>query len=103
MTRVITNADQKNEPLNILIGSIILGQLIDTDWGTENGEIKLERVISVYNAGAYGDTGKKARSKAYKTPLALANVVNFTSRSYIAKILGKGGALDFVKQYNMLT
>ena len=102
MTRVITNADQKNEPLNILIGSIILGQLIDTDWGTENGEIKLERVISVYNAGAYGDTGKKARSKAYKTPLALANVVNFTSRSYIAKILGKGGALDFVKQHNIL-
>jgi len=96
-TRAITNADQLKPELNILIGSIILGQLIDTDWGTEDGEIKLDRVIAVYNAGAYGDTGKKARSKAYKTPKELASAVNSTTSAYIKKILGTSGALDLTK------
>jgi hypothetical protein len=96
-TRAITNADQLKPELNILIGSILLGQLVDTDWGTENGEIKLDRVIAVYNAGAYGDTGKKARSKAYKTPKDLANAVNSTTSAYIKKILGTDGALHLTK------
>lgn len=96
-TRAITNADQLKPELNILIGSIVLGQLVDTDWGTENGEIKLDRVIAVYNAGAYGDTGKKARSKAYKTPKDLAGVVNSTTSAYIKKILGTDGALHVTK------
>lgn len=96
-TRAITNADQLKPELNILIGSILLGQLVDTDWGTENGEIKLDRVIAVYNAGAYGDTGKKARSKAYKTPKDLANAVNSVTSSYIKKILGTDGALHLTK------
>ena len=96
-TRAITNADQLKPELNILIGTIILGQLVDTDWGTEDGEIKLDRVISVYNAGAYGDTGKKARSKTYKTPKELASVVNSISSGYIKKILGTDGALDLTK------
>ena len=93
-TRAITNADQLKAELNILIGTIILGQKIDTDWGTENGEMKLDRVIAVYNAGAYGDTGKKARSKLYKTPSDLAKVVNPTTAGYIKKMLGTNGALD---------
>ena len=76
---------------------MLLGQLVDTDWGTEDGEIKLDRVIAVYNAGAYGDTGKKARSKTYKTPKALADVVNPVTRAYINKILGLNGALHLTK------
>jgi len=97
-TRAITNADQLKPELNILIGSMILGQLVDTGWGTENGEIKLDRVISVYNAGAFGDTGTKARSKQYKTPQELANAVNPTTSAYIKKILGLSGAL-YVNKY----
>lgn len=97
-TRAITNADQLKPELNILIGTMLLGQLVDTDWGTEDNEIKLDRIISVYNAGAYGDTGKKARSKQYKTPEALANAVNPTTRAYIQKILGVEGALDLNRQ-----
>jgi len=96
-TRAITNADQLKPELNILIGTMLLGQLVDTDWGTEDGEIKLDRVIAVYNAGAYGDTGKKARSKAYKTPKDLASAVNSTTSAYIKKILGTSGALDLTK------
>jgi soluble lytic murein transglycosylase-like protein len=93
-TRVITQADQIKPELNILIGSIVLGQLVDTTWGTQDGVIRLDRVISVYNAGPYGDTGKKARLGNHPSPLALANVVNTTTSSYIKKIMGKDGALD---------
>jgi len=93
-TRVITNADQLKPELNILISSIVLGQLVDTDWGTENGQIKMDRVIAVYNAGAFGDTGKKARSKQYATPYDLSQVVNPVTKSYIAKMMGRDGALD---------
>ena len=97
-TRAITNADQLKPELNILIGAMTIGQLVDTDWGTENGEIKTERIIAVYNAGAYGDTGKKARSKNYKTPKDLANAVNPTTRAYINKILGINGALHLTNE-----
>jgi soluble lytic murein transglycosylase-like protein len=93
-TRAITQADQIKPELNILIGSIVLGQLVDTSWGTQDGVIRLDRVISVYNAGAYGDTGKKARLGNYPTPAALAAVVNSVTKSYIQKIMGKDGALD---------
>ncbi len=96
-TRAITNADQLKPELNILIVTMLLGQLVDTDWGTENDEIKLDRVIAVYNAGAYGDTGKKARSKTYKTPKDLANAVNSITSAYIKKILGFDGALHLTK------
>ena len=57
--RPVTNADQLKPELNITIGSIILGQLIDQAWATDANGLHLDRVISVYNAGAYGDTGKK--------------------------------------------
>jgi hypothetical protein len=103
-TRAITNADQKKPELNIIIGSIILGQLIDSivdgkksakKWGTdENGNVRLDRIIAVYNAGAYGDTGKKARLGNYATPTDLANVVNSITSAYIKKIYGTNGVLD---------
>lgn len=124
-TREITNADQLKPELNILIGSIVLGQLIDTAWGKdldldaatayakklvkEDGmfftdalkkakekyyKLRLDRVIAVYNAGAYGDTGKKARLGNHPDPKTLASVVNDTTSSYIRKIMGKNGALD---------
>jgi hypothetical protein len=97
-TRTITNSDQKKPELNITIGSIILGQLIDQEWGTSpNGTIHLDRVIAVYNAGAFGDTGKKARQKTsplYDTPQKLANAVNSVTKAYIKKMLGWDGAMD---------
>lgn len=96
-TREITNADQLKPELNILLGSIVLGQLIDNDWAKEGNKLRLDRVIAVYNAGDYGDTGKKARLGNYPTPKALADSVNSISRSYIAKIVGKDGALDIIQ------
>lgn len=104
LNRDVTNADQLKPELNILIGSILLGQYFDSYfdggkrqniWGTdENGVLRLDRVISVYNSGAYGDTGKKARTGNYKTPYDLAKAVNATTAGYIAKIYGVNGSLD---------
>lgn len=102
-TRDITNSDQLIPELNILIGCIILGQMIDTDWGTENGQIKMDRIIAVYNAGAYGDTGKKARSKQYKTALDLSNAVNTITSAYIKKMLGTNGAMHIAKQKGIIS
>lgn len=124
-TREITNADQLKPELNILIGSILLGQLIDTDWGKEVDlaaatqyakdlakedrvfftealkkaqeqyfKLRLDRVIAVYNAGAYSSTGKAARTGNHADPKALASVVNPTTAAYIKKIMGTNGAMD---------
>lgn len=96
-TRTITNADQVKPELNILIGSIILGQMMDESWATFMGNLRLDRIIAVYNAGAYGDTGKKARTGNHATPKALADDVNTITRAYIQKMLGKDGALDIIR------
>ena len=104
-TRNITNADQLKPELNILIGAITLGQLIDTSWGTSDGKIHLDRVIAVYNAGAYGDTGKKARQLStpkFSTPETLAGSVNSITRAYIGKMIGKDGAMDIIKKDGVL-
>ena len=110
-TRTITQADQIKPELNIVIGSILLGQYIDSmfdggkttkdtngkkiDWAKDkNGEMRLDKIIAVYNAGAYGDAGKKARTGTYPTALSFANDINSTTSSYIKKMLGKNGALD---------
>lgn len=95
--REVTNADQLKPELNITIGSIILGQLIDQPWATDERGLHLDRVIAVYNAGAYGDTGKKARqltTPKLDNPVSLASNVNAVTSSYIKKILGANGALD---------
>jgi hypothetical protein len=103
-TRAITQADQIKPGLNILIGSILLGQYADSrydggkftgKWAVdENGELRLDRIITVYNTGAYGPDGKKARTGNHPNAFSLANAVNSTTRTYINKMLGKNGAMD---------
>jgi soluble lytic murein transglycosylase-like protein len=95
--RTVTNADQLKPELNIAIGTILLGQLIDTPWGTDSKGLHLDRIIAVYNAGAYGQTGKMARqltTEKYDTPTKLAGAVNSITSAYINKMLGSNGAMD---------
>jgi hypothetical protein len=107
--RKITNADQLKPELNILIGSILLGQFIDSyydggkggkkqkEWATDpDGTIRLDRIISVYNTGAYGEAGKKAIAATYKTAAEQAKNVNSITSAYINKILGLNGAYDIL-------
>jgi len=110
-TRAITQADAIKPELNILIGSILLGQYADSyhdggkstmvggvrrKWAVDekNGELRLDRIIAVYNGGAYGDTGTKARTGTHNSAKQLADSVNSTTRSYISKMLGVNGAMD---------
>lgn len=109
-TRPITEADQIKPELNILIGSIILGQLADSyldglvpdspAWATENDQVRLDRMISVYNAGAYGKTGKLARfgghPNAYLLSQALKTAGNNITPKYISRLMGKGGYYDLL-------
>lgn len=97
--RSVTNADQLKPELNIAIGSIILGQLLDQKWATTDNKFHLDRVIAVYNAGAFGTTGKMARqltTPKYDTPTSLSKAVNPITRAYISKVLAKDGAMDII-------
>jgi hypothetical protein len=110
-TRAITASDQGKPELNILIGSILLGMLSDSYlggrkdskiWGIdETGQLRVDRIVSVWNAGPYGDTGKKARFGNHANAAALANVVNTTTREYIGFISGKNGYYDILLQPEM--
>lgn len=83
----ITNTDLKNPEFNILVGSIFLGILIDEH--TENGQVRLDKVIARYNRGYFskGYTGDK--NTVY------ANMPTIT-KSYILKLLGTRGVLDIM-------
>ena len=103
-TRTITQADQIKPELNITIGSILLGQYVDSlfdggkssgKWAIDSGNnLRLDRIISVYNAGAYGEIGKKARTGNYGSAAEMAANVPEPTKSYIKKILGENGSLD---------
>ena len=110
-TRAITQADAIKPELNILIGTILLGQYADSyhdggkstmvggvrrKWAVDdqNGELRLDRMIAVYNAGAYGDAGTKARTGTHASAKQLADSVNATTSAYIKKMLGVNGAMD---------
>ena len=112
-TRTITQADAIKPELNILIGSILLGQYADSyhdggkstmvngvarKWAVDGlgGELRLDRMISVYNAGAYGSIGKAGRLGNHANAKALADDLPEPTTSYIKKILGKNGAMDIL-------
>lgn len=110
INKMVTNADQIKPEFNILVGTILLGQYIDSmhDGGKKtivggkpivwakdsDGELRMDKIIAVYNSGAYGDAGKKARSTSYPTAKSLADSVNSVTSAYIKKVMGKNGALD---------
>jgi soluble lytic murein transglycosylase-like protein len=98
----ITAQQQLDPELNILIGSIYLGQYADSIiggkkskniWGKDGDIIRLDRIITVYNLGPYHRDSIRAMT-TNTSPLELANSVNNTTSTYIHKILGKDGALD---------
>ena len=90
-TRKITQADLINPELNILIGAITLGQLMDKTWGTENGNIRMDRIIAWYNWGQGGFNRNSLDTKDLQG--VLANIPAIT-QAYIKKMLGKNGSLD---------
>jgi hypothetical protein len=67
-------------------------------WATDGlgGELRVDRIISVYNAGAYGSIGKLGRLGNQANAKELADALPEPTKSYIKKILGKNGAMDIL-------
>jgi hypothetical protein len=110
-TRVVNCNDQKQPELNILIGTIILGQIISEfdskkkGWAVEDDNtLRLDKIISIYNGGAFSTAGKMAQTSTLKgVPVDTTTVKKFrdlvgnfnsTTKSYVDLIMGKDGFLD---------
>lgn len=90
----ITKEDLLDPEFNILVGTILLKQLID-EFTDKNGKVRMDKVISIYNAGRYGSTAKKII--ASKEPIdVLIKKVPKETNAYILKLLGERGILDTI-------
>lgn len=85
--QVFEKKDLFNPELNILIGAMLIGQLIDQH--TENGHPRMDKVIVRYNAGYfYKPKGNTIQETVMNVPTE--------SRNYIYKLLGQNGVLSLV-------
>ena len=84
---VITKQDLLNPDLNILLGTMLLGQLIDLH--TENGKVRLDKVIIRYNKGI------NTKPKGNTIEETVAGYPTET-RNYVYKLVGKNGLLDIL-------
>lgn len=85
--QVIEKKDLFAPELNILIGAMLIGQLIDQH--TEKGHPRMDKVIVRYNAGYfYKPKGETINQTVMNVPKE--------SRNYIYKLLGENGVLSLV-------
>ncbi|MCR6637464.1 MAG: transglycosylase SLT domain-containing protein [Sporocytophaga sp.] len=84
---VVTEKDLFNPEFNILAGSIYLGILADQH--SENGTIRLDKVVYRYNKGYYA----KLKDDTVEKIVATANE---ETKGYILKLAGKNGLLDLI-------
>jgi hypothetical protein len=103
----ITETQQLDPELNILIGSIYLGQYADSITGqgqkpafaTENGILRIDRIVPLFNTGENSDDSKDAIAKKHATAVDTANNAKKpVTRDYIHKILGVGGTMDIMSK-----
>jgi len=87
----ITNSELLKPEFNLLVGSIFLKQLIDEF--SSGGQVRLDKVISVYNGGRFSKSNKKIIPFKGTTKELLTQVPKETS-NYILKLLGTQGILD---------
>ena len=88
---VVTQADLKNPEFNLLIGTIMVGLLIDQH--TENGVLRLDKLIVRYNAGYF----YKPVGNTIEETLAFAKSKGGAETvGYILKFVGTNGILDLL-------
>ncbi len=92
---IITENDLYNPELNILIGAILLGQLIDES--VEEGTLRLDKVIVRYNSGYYSFSRGKDLVGDTMTVLSRLNP---ETGAYIRKLLGPNGILELIEAEN---
>lgn len=83
---VLSKTDLLNPELNILLGAIYVGILIDDH--TENGVIRLDKLVLRYNKGFFTKFSKTANvAQIYAS-------ASKTSQDYIKKLAGQNSALS---------
>jgi soluble lytic murein transglycosylase-like protein len=87
----VTKQDLLNPELNILIGAIYLGILIDEE--SKTGTPRLDKVVLRYNRGYYyANRGRDIKGDINNV---LATVTG-ESKNFITKLLGTNGTLDIL-------
>jgi soluble lytic murein transglycosylase-like protein len=90
-TLLTTKEDLLDPEFNIFIGTIYLNNLIDRH--TENGKVRLDKVVVAYNKGYYSfNKGKDLKG----TIDELVASLNTETSSYITKLLGVNGVMDCI-------
>ena len=90
-TKIITKADLLKPALNVLIGALYLGILIDEC--SSGGKVNLHKVIVRYNKGYFADNKGKDIPDNINDALAATNT---ESKNYILKLMGSNGTLDSI-------
>jgi soluble lytic murein transglycosylase-like protein len=93
----ISENDLYNPELNILIGAILLGQLIDES--VEGDTLRLDKVIVRYNSGYYSFSRGKDLVGDTMTVLSRLNP---ETGAYIRKLLGPNGVLEILEAENCI-
>lgn len=89
----ITKTDLFKPEFNILVGTIILGQLVNEF--TENGRPRLDKVVVVYNTGRYAKISKTAMAHTGNTD-TLVDKLPKGQADYVKKLVGVNGLLDIL-------
>lgn len=85
---IIMQQDLMNPNFSILVGAIFLGILIDQE--TENGIVRLDRVVYRYNKGYFS---KPPKNVSIEKLVADANP---ETKAYILKLTGKNGLMEII-------
>lgn len=95
--KTFSTSDIYNPSINILLGAMFLGQIIDDEiifrgiLSTYPREVKLSRVVCRYTGGYY----TKLPSK-YMSEQGLYDTVSSTKKNYILKMVGVNGCMDLL-------
>lgn len=89
----ITKSDLFKPEFNILVGTIILGQLINEF--TENGRPRLDKVVVIYNTGRFAKISKTAMAHTGDTDTLVAKLPKGQA-DYVRKLVGVNGLLDIL-------
>lgn len=89
----VTNDDLMKPEFNILVGSLLLGQLLNEF--NESGKIRLDKLVVLYNGGRQTKAAKKIIPFKGNTDDMLAQVPKETA-NYIKKLVGKNGILEAI-------
>lgn len=90
----ITKEHLLNPEINIFIGTMYLGQLMD--YFTEGNETNMAKVVVAYNTGKYSKTTQKLKSQKGLSVNEIIAIAPKETSNYIKKLVGKNGLLDIL-------